>query len=110
MAWSKEEARDLAQKGYDYEVKMAQIKAERGVDASEKDDFNKWKSWRETLRADPDRAEAVARAWQDPGIVLNPEPVVGDPEGSPQPRPPFCGRTAALPSDGRMWIYPISRR
>lgn len=73
VSWDEEEARTLAQKGLDYETKKAALAAEREELSSEKEDYQKWKAWRESLRADPSRAEAVARAWQDPNIVLRPQ-------------------------------------
>ena len=57
VSWSKEEAQKLAQKGLDYETKMAAVNAEKEVVASEKEDFSRWKAWRESLKAYPERAE-----------------------------------------------------
>lgn len=88
VSWSKEEAQKLAQKGLDYETKMAAVNAEKEVVASEKEDFSRWKAWRESLQADPARAEAVARAWQDPQAVLNPQVQEGEMGEAPRQAPP----------------------
>ena len=86
VSWSEEEARNLAQKGFDYETKKAALKAEKEALASDQEDFDRFKAWRESLQADPRRAEAVAKAWQDPDSVLVAHQQVDD-DGEPVHRP-----------------------
>lgn len=88
VSWSKDEAQRLAQKGLDYETKMAAVNAEKEALASDKGDFDRWKAWRESLANDPARAEAVARAWQDPHSVLNPPAQEGEMGEAPRQAPP----------------------
>ena len=70
VAWDEETARSLAQKGLDYETKKASLKAEREEMSSEKGEFGKFQQWRQMLQSDPRRAEAVARAFQDPDSYI----------------------------------------
>ncbi|MEE8466881.1 MAG: hypothetical protein V3T22_00400 [Planctomycetota bacterium] len=70
VSWNEETARSLAQKGLDYETKVAAVKADREAIASDKDEFGKFQQWRTMLQSDPRRAEAVARAFQDPDSFI----------------------------------------
>jgi hypothetical protein len=70
VSWDEDTTRALAQKGLDYETKMASVTAEKEAMASDKDEYGKFQQWRSALNADPRRAEAVARAFQDPDSYI----------------------------------------
>ena len=70
VAWDEDTTRRLAQKGLDYETKIASVKAEKEAIASDKDEYGKFQQWRSALQSDPRRAEAVARAFQDPDSYI----------------------------------------
>lgn len=93
VSWDEETARSLAQKGLDYETKAASIKADREAIASDKDEYGKFQQWRTMLQSDPRRAEAVAKAFQDPDSYIQSEGGDGT-EGEPhqqQQRPAPLG-------------------
>lgn len=87
VAWNEETARALAQKGLDYETKKAALTAEKEAMASDKDEYGKFQQWRSALQADPRRAEAVARAFQDPDSFIQSEGEGGGSEEEPTARP-----------------------
>ncbi len=62
---------ELAQKGLDYEKKMAEIKSQRELLESEKAAYEEYKRFQEYLRSNPTVQEAVKRALADPDSVLN---------------------------------------
>jgi hypothetical protein len=94
VAWNEDEARNLAQKGLDYETKKARLEAERQAMLADKADYDRWKSWRDVLRNDPARAEAIARAYENPDAVLSGGGGESDDDGEPARRP---SRNATAP-------------
>lgn len=71
VTWDEDTARNLAQKGLDYETRKAKLEAEKQQFAAEGEEFDRFKQWRQTLQHDPKRAEAVMRAYENPDVVLN---------------------------------------
>ena len=94
VAWDEDTARSLAQKGLDYETKLATVKAEKEELSSDADGFSKYKAWRNALSSDPRRAQAVARAFQDPDAVL----AGGQQEGDDSD-PPMRNAPVAVPAE-----------
>lgn len=85
VSWDAEKARELAQKGLDYETKKAKLDAERQSLQGSTEEFNKFTSWRDELSRDPAKAEAVRRAYMDPQSVLK-----GDDGGADGSSPPVA--------------------
>lgn len=66
-ALTRDKAIELAQKGLDYERKMAEINEEKAR-------FRDYAELDAALKADPRKKEAVRRAFMDPDSVLSPRP------------------------------------
>ncbi len=71
-----DKVRTLAQKGLDYETKMAELSAQRATLESEGQAFGEWKDWKRALASDPRRSQAMQIAYDNPEQVLAPKTAV----------------------------------